>query len=117
MKALRLGFTRCLMLYLLFGAGYTVNLSYADTVLAITDIHFNPFHDLTKAQFQQLTEKPTWQWGDYFESLAQAPSQPGEDSNYALMATALDAAKRKAPEATFVLYMGDFLAHDWPLFL
>ena len=113
MKALRLSFPRCLMFCVLCGAGFTVNLSYADTLLAITDIHFNPLHGLTKAQFQQLTEKPTWQWGDYFESLAQAPSQPGEDSNYALMATALDAAKREAPEASFVLYMGDFLAHDW----
>ena len=113
MKKICLGFTRCLMLCLLCGAGLTVNLSYADTFLAITDIHFNPFHGLTKAQFQKLTEMPTDQWGDYFESLGQAPSQPGEDSNYALMVTALDAAKRNAADASFVLYMGDFLAHDW----
>lgn len=81
--------------------------------LVISDIHFNPMAGLNQDQFQTLQQLPSERWGAYFDSLKQPPVSYGQDSNYTLMASALDAAKARQPKPAFVLYPGDFLAHDW----
>lgn len=93
-------------------------LSFASTGLAaeflvISDIHFNPMGQLSKSQFQTLHDLPADQWGNFLIQLAPQPNGLGQDSNYALMTSALDAAQKRLPEPAFVLYPGDFLAHDW----
>ena len=85
----------------------------AQSFVAITDIHFNPYHNLNAQQFETLSQTRVERWGDFFRSLQQPSSAPGQDSNYTLMVSALDAAKSETPDPEFVLYMGDFMAHDW----
>jgi sphingomyelin phosphodiesterase acid-like 3 len=89
------------------------NPASAQSFVAITDIHFDPYHNLSAEQFETLRQTPVERWGDFFRSLQQPASLPGQDSNYTLMASVLDAASRRVPEPLFVLYMGDFMAHDW----
>lgn len=83
--------------------------------LVISDIHFNPFHGLDKAQFETLSSLPADQWPTFFQSLDQPVVRPGDntDTNYALLVSALDAAKRRLPAALFILYPGDFMGHNW----
>lgn len=81
--------------------------------LVLSDIHFNPMSGLNREQFQTLQQLPSERWGAYFDSLDQAPVSYGQDSNIALMTSALDAANSRLPKPEFVLYPGDFLAHDW----
>ena len=81
--------------------------------LVVSDIHFNPMLGLNQQQFQKLEKLPAEAWPDFFRSLEQPLSTYGNDSNYGLMTSALDAAKTRLPEPAFLLYPGDFLAHDW----
>ncbi|RCS52823.1 hypothetical protein DTL42_08290 [Bremerella cremea] len=81
--------------------------------LVISDIHFNPMAGVSREQFHTLQQLPAERWGAYFDSLKQPPVSYGQDSNYTLMTSALDAAKVCQPQPAFVLYPGDFLAHDW----
>ncbi len=81
--------------------------------LVISDIHFNPMAGLNQEQFQTLQALPTERWSGYLDSLKQPPVSYGKDSNYAVMTSALDAAKMRLPKPAFVLYPGDFLAHQW----
>ena len=83
--------------------------------LVISDIHFNPFHGLDKQQFQQLNSLPAKQWPVFFKSLDQPVVRPGDntDTNYMLLVSALDAAKKRLPDAPFILYPGDFMGHNW----
>ncbi|MBA2115563.1 metallophosphoesterase [Bremerella alba] len=81
--------------------------------LVISDIHFQPFTGLDKAQFQRLANMPASQWPEFLTSKNQSLGAIGSDTNYLLMASALDAAKTHTPNPLFILYPGDFLAHQW----
>lgn len=83
--------------------------------LVISDIHFNPFNGLSKAQFQTLSGLPANQWPAFFQSLDQPVVRPGSntDTNYTLLVSALDAARQRLPNAPFILYPGDFMGHNW----
>ena len=37
----------------------------------------------------------------------------GPDSNYALLKSSLDDARKRIPHPDFILYPGDMLAHRW----
>ncbi len=78
----------------------------------ISDIHFNPFHD--PSLFPQLVEQPVEQWEKLFASSHKALwSRYGEDSNYALLKSTLDDARSRLAAPDFILYPGDYLAHQW----
>lgn len=100
------------IVWLAFLFGSIVPASAAE-FLVVSDIHFNPMLGLNRQQFQKLEKLPAEAWPEYYRSLEQPLSAYGNDSNYALMTSALDAAKERLPKPAFVLYPGDFLAHDW----
>lgn len=79
----------------------------------LSDIHFNVYHGLDRAQFAELEGLAVDDWSSFFEALKQPFVAQGQDSNYALMVSALAAASDRLPETPFVLYPGDFLGHEW----
>lgn len=80
--------------------------------LIITDIHFDPFAD--PAIVEQLVASDVHDWRGIFESSKEPGfARYGSDSNYPLMTSALEAARRLLPRPDFVLYAGDYLAHEF----
>ncbi|MDG3004371.1 metallophosphoesterase [Paludisphaera mucosa] len=80
--------------------------------LLVSDIHFDPFYDASL--FQQLKTSPAENWAEILENSRPAGINPrGTDSNYALLKSSLDEARRRGPDVDFVLYPGDLLAHRW----
>jgi hypothetical protein len=80
--------------------------------LIVSDLHFDPFAD--PAIVKELVAADVQAWPAIFES-SKLPgfAQYGNDSNYPLMASALEAARRILPRPDFVLYPGDYLAHEF----
>ena len=101
----------CLSLWIWGGAtgcGEREELSF----LLLSDIHFDPFAD--RQLFEALQRSPAAEWPALFDAGARSGfAQPGSDSNYALLASSRDAARQRLPSPAFLLYGGDFLAHDW----
>ena len=83
------------------------------TSLVITDFHLNPFHGLSKAEFKELAATPANQWQAVIVRLRQPIVPLGSDSNFTLMNSALTAAAEQAEKPDFILFAGDFMAHDW----
>ncbi|MGE3819948.1 MAG: metallophosphoesterase [Isosphaeraceae bacterium] len=80
--------------------------------LVISDLHFDPFFD--PDLFEPLRTQPVERWAEILKGSRPAGFNPrGTDSNHALVASALDDARARSPSPDFVLYPGDFLAHDW----
>jgi hypothetical protein len=80
--------------------------------LIISDVHFDPFAD--PAIVTALFDSDVPAWRAIFErSQEKGFARYGNDSNYPLMSSALEAAKRLLPRPDFVLYAGDHLAHDF----
>ncbi|MXO90768.1 metallophosphoesterase [Pontixanthobacter aquaemixtae] len=77
--------------------------------LHISDIHFDPFHNDKHLVVQDL---PVDQWEQHFDGSASPSSGRHNDSNFALMKSALTEAA-KTPGYDFVLYTGDYLSHDF----
>lgn len=86
----------------------------ADTgqFLLISDIHFDPFYDA--ALFDRLVAEPVERWSQILAGSQPAGLNPrGTDSNQLLLASSLDDVRLRGPDPDFVLYPGDFLAHQW----
>ena len=104
--------------------------------LMLADIHFDPFAD--PAIVSRLAAAPVDKWPAILQSSLRAPSSslppgaqpsPGtsspvsvaslakgtRDSNYALLASALDAARSSGTSYDYVLVAGDYLTHDFRL--
>jgi hypothetical protein len=80
--------------------------------LIVSDIHFDPFAD--PALVDALVASEVDAWHAIFESSKERGFAPyGSDSNYPLLSSALDAAARLLPRPDFVLYPGDWLAHEF----
>jgi sphingomyelin phosphodiesterase acid-like 3 len=80
--------------------------------LLISDIHFDPFAD--PAIVGELVAADVHAWRGIFEGSRATKFAPyGSDSNYPLMRSALEAARRLLPRPDFVLYAGDYLAHEF----
>jgi sphingomyelin phosphodiesterase acid-like 3 len=96
-----------------------------ETVPAVmlSDLHLDPFHDPAKVPL--LMKTPVEQWEAILKS-ADSPTQEADfaavqeackgkqsfDSPYALLNSALRAAKAQAPGANFVVVSGDLLVHE-----
>lgn len=80
------------------------------TGLFLSDFHFNPLDDASLAA--QLTAKPVDQWDSVFASSAKTSyASFGEDPNYLLLQSALDAMQAKAPSPDIIFIAGDLLVH------
>lgn len=95
----------------------------AISALMISDIHFDPFHDPSKAPL--LAQTPVSQW----ESVLTSPPSPeqqqafdalqkqcgarGVDTPYPLLRSALDAMRAKQPDPQFITLTGDLIAHSF----
>ncbi|QDU76762.1 Calcineurin-like phosphoesterase [Bremerella volcania] len=101
-----------LLLVVLFAACFATQAMSAE-FLVISDIHFQPFTGLNREQFKHLASLPASQWPEFLASSNHSLGTTGSDSNYLLMTSALDAAKSHTPRPLFILYPGDFLAHQW----
>lgn len=86
-------------------------------VVAISDIHFNPFDD--PSLYSKLAAAPASQWQSIFQSAQslskEAPSTFDFDTNYPALVLALDGVKQNLGASPVVLFSGDMLAHKMPL--
>ncbi|GLK83478.1 metallophosphoesterase [Ancylobacter defluvii] len=79
----------------------------------ISDIHFNPFEPPLRSR--ALAGLPLAEWPAHFAAdPSHRLSRWGEDTNHALLETALAEISRAAAGSDFVLLTGDLLAHDFP---
>ncbi|HTA76016.1 MAG TPA: metallophosphoesterase [bacterium] len=84
--------------------------SGARSLLLMSDIHFDPFAD--PQLVKSLIASPVEQWEGILASVPNEPFAPyGKDSNYALMISALTAARDRGPYKLAII-TGDYLVHD-----
>jgi sphingomyelin phosphodiesterase acid-like 3 len=85
------------------------------TFLMLSDIHFNPLaDDIDPKVFARLNSRPARDWQAIFQAAQKTPiARDGEDANYALLVSALDAAKSSGQKYDYILVMGDFLTHKF----
>ncbi len=84
----------------------------AETFLAVSDIHFNPFAD--PALVAKLEAADVSQWDAILASSTMtAFSAYGSDVNDSLLRSAIGEMQKQLPAPAFVLISGDFLAHDF----
>jgi sphingomyelin phosphodiesterase acid-like 3 len=109
---MRLSLRAALLYLLLFLCPVLPAMADAPKFLVITDIHFNPFAD--DLLFAALQASPATKWPGIFEKGAGKDFPPRySDSNFALLESSIDDASKRIPRPDFVLYGGDFLAHEW----
>jgi hypothetical protein len=78
----------------------------------ISDLHFDPFFD--QSLFPRLVAEPIERWVSILENSQPPGLNPRHtDSNFALVDSALGAAAAALSSPDFILYPGDFLAHEW----
>lgn len=84
-----------------------------NTFLLASDFHFNPMADASLVP--ALAAAPPTQWeGILRHSRPAAFSQYGEDTNWWLLQSSLDAMRAALPNPAFVMVTGDLLAHRFP---
>src|SRR5258706_2146085 len=84
----------------------------AETFLAVSDIHFNPFAD--PALVARLEAADVSQWDAILaSSTVTAFSTYGSDVNDPLLRSALGEMQKQLPSPAFVMISGDFLAHGF----
>jgi sphingomyelin phosphodiesterase acid-like 3 len=93
----------------------------AEKFISIADIHFDPFIDCEKKSghceiLKKLRAAHHDNWESIFEKYSEHHvSQTGQDTNYFLLKSTLEALKKlaKKDHPQFVTVLGDFLAHDY----
>jgi len=92
------------------------NLPATFTVVAISDIHFNPLDDPTL--YPALAAAPASQWESIFQNAQNLSNKPpsawGSDTNYPSLVLALAGVKQNLGSSPVVLFSGDMLGHDLP---
>jgi sphingomyelin phosphodiesterase acid-like 3 len=81
-------------------------------VVSISDIHFNPFSDLTLVNSLIQADYTKWQ-GIFSGSKVSGYGTHKDDTNYVLFNSALDNIYQRAPHPDFIIISGDFLEHDF----
>jgi sphingomyelin phosphodiesterase acid-like 3 len=82
-------------------------------VLIASDLHFNPFADPTLAA--DLAKAPIHKWEGILNRTSSTAYSPyGQDPNWELLRSALDAMRKAEPDPTLVMITGDLLAHGFP---
>lgn len=85
--------------------------------LSTADIHFNPFSSCKTVPcplIEKLQKTSGQEWAKVFDVLDNSKEKYYEDTNYALLKSALEEFKKEADKENirFVLVLGDFLAHE-----
>lgn len=84
-----------------------------ESVLLISDIHFNPFYDPAVVPELRAASHGS-EWAAIFEkSGVKTLSPPKQDTNYPLLRSTLDAIASVEPDPQVVLVGGDFLEHGF----
>ena len=83
------------------------------TFLIASDIHFNPMADASLVADLAAAEPDQWE-AIFARSKRTAFSQYGEDTNWWLLQSSLDAMRATLPHPAFILATGDALAHQFP---
>lgn len=95
---------------------------HAETIrhfVTLSDIHFSPYVDCNNtrpcALIDKLNRAPVNQWAVILNAEHSNISNYHQDTNYPLLISALQSAKRTATikQAQFVLVLGDTLAHSY----
>jgi sphingomyelin phosphodiesterase acid-like 3 len=85
----------------------------SQTFLIASDLHFNPFADPTLVG--ALAAAPASRWEEILNrSNLTAYSPYGQDANWWLLRSALDAMRATEPHPALVMITGDLLAHGFP---
>lgn len=83
------------------------------TFLIASDLHFNPMADAKLVD--ELNSAEPAHWESILErSHSAAFSQYGQDTNWWLLRSALNAMRTTLPHPAFILVTGDMLAHQFP---
>ena len=83
-----------------------------NTILLLSDIHFNPFADKSLVEKLEVANESDWE--SIFETNSTGNfAQTGSDTNYPLLKEVLKKTKATAPSAGLVIIPGDFLAHKF----
>ncbi len=79
----------------------------------ISDIHFNPFYDATLVE--NLIKSNAEQWESIFQTskINTLGTLNESETNYLLLISALNNLSEAANKPDFVIFTGDFLAHDF----
>jgi sphingomyelin phosphodiesterase acid-like 3 len=82
------------------------------TVIAISDVHFDPFYD--RSLFASLQAAPVTEWAGLFaSSMITGPGNWGGPTNYPLLQRMTDALRTQQPRPTLVVFGGDILVQDF----
>ncbi len=82
-------------------------------VIAISDVHFDPFYDRTL--FAALQAAPVTEWAGLFAgSTTTNPGTWGGPTNYPLLQSLTAALRTQQPRPTMVVFGGDILVQDFP---
>jgi len=85
------------------------------SVLAFSDVHFNPFYD--PSLYAKLSAADPSQWASIFQtSKITAPSAWGSDTNYPLFKLALSALQQNLGNTQVIVFTGDLIGHYLPIF-
>ena len=91
----------------------TTNNNNTFSVIVFSDVHFNPFYD--PKLFPALVTADPGQWASVFQtSEITAPSAWGADTNYPLLAVALESTKQNLGASPLIIFTGDIIGHNFP---
>ncbi len=83
-----------------------------NTFLIASDLHFNPMADASLVPDLVASDPAKWE-AILDRSKSTAFSQYGEDTNWWLLRSSLDAMRATLPHPAFILVAGDLLAHHY----
>ncbi|MFI5397762.1 MAG: hypothetical protein ACHQ9S_19680 [Candidatus Binatia bacterium] len=85
------------------------------TGLFLSDIHFNPLMDQTIVD--SLAQAPASRWDSIFATSTQtACATYNQDTNFALLQSALAAMRQRVPNPDIIFVSGDLLVHEFQTF-
>lgn len=93
----------------MFACHATISRAAESSVLVLSDIHFNPLADETLRS--RLVAADIDEWKSILSSGSQVFSKSGEDTNWALLKSALDRIANLSQKPSFVVITGDLFAH------
>lgn len=80
----------------------------------LADIHFDPFAGNDRSTMQELARAPVEDWGRILKGHSGGELSPdGADANYALLLSALDAARNAGAHYDYILMTGDLIGHNF----
>lgn len=101
------------LLVLLAGPAQSRSEPASHQFLIVSDFHFNPFADPTLVA--DLAAAPATAWEPILNRSQPAAYSPyGQDTNWWLLQSSLDAMRATLPRPALVMITGDLLAHGFP---